>query len=66
MRKLVSIAAVLLLMIAMAVPALADTDKTMKTVSGNDLVIIDEADLLNNSEEKNLQEQMSGLCSYNL
>ena len=49
MRKLVSIAAVLLLMIAMAVPALADTDKTMKTVSGNDLVIIDEADLLNNS-----------------
>ena len=64
MRKLVSIAAVLMLMIVMAVPALADTDKTMKTVSGNDLVIIDEADLLNNSEEKNLQEQMSGLCSY--
>lgn len=64
MRKFVSMAAVLLIMIAMAVPSFADTDKIVKTVSGNDLVILDEADLLNDSEEKNLQEQMSGLCSY--
>ena len=57
MRKLVSIAAVLLLMIVMAVPALANTDTTMKTVSGNDLVIIDEADLLiatTSSDEVNI------------
>ncbi|MDO4393743.1 MAG: TPM domain-containing protein [Bacillota bacterium] len=61
MRKMISIIAAVFMLVVLAVPAFADT--TSK-VSANDLVIIDKAELFSKSQERSLQEQMTGLCEY--